>query len=807
MKRKQPAGSLGDKDTLSNIKAQPGLTRRDVIAAAAVLGIVPVSSAQAASQVYLENQKQGNPRSEWDLTAASTAIEGFAAQMSVNHGETVQFKIKTAIKSYRIDIYRLGYYKGSGARKVASILPSSFPTQPSPLKNAATGLVDAGNWSVTASWAVPTDAVSGVYIAKLVRTDGKSGSNHIVFVVRADEDAADIVLQTSDTTWQAYNTWGGNSLYVGSPASRAYKVSYNRPFWNRFNDPTGSTGPRDFLFDSDYPMIRWLEANGYSVTYISGLDTDRDGARLRQHKLFISVGHDEYWSGRQRANVEAARDAGVHLAFFSGNEVFWKTRWEPSIDAAKTPNRTLVCYKETHANAKIDPTSAWTGTWRDPRFSPPSDGGRPENALTGTVFTVNDGSLEKITVPAAAGRLRFWRNTSVASLAAGKVATLTGNELTYEWDSDLDNGARPAGLIRLSSTTDSNAAVLQDYGSTYGTGTATHSYTLYRAASGALVFGAGTTRYAWALDNVHDVTLSSTPAADLRVQQATVNLFADMGVQPITLQPGLVPASASTDRTAPTSTITAPAPGAALQVGSTVTITGTAADSGGVVGGVEVSTDGASWHPADGRESWTYNWVPTAAGTVTIRSRAVDDSLNLEIPGAGVAVTVGSATGGGNHTIWPPTAVPAVVTEDDAGGVELGVKFRAATSGSIKSIRFYKGPKNTGVHVGSLWTAAGTLLATATFTGETASGWQQVDLAQPVAITAGQTYVASYHTTVGFYSVTENYFATDVVNGPLTALASSGNGGNGVYAYGGGGTFPTSTYALTNYWIDVVFAD
>ena len=151
MKREQPAGSLGDKDTLSNIKAQPGLTRRDVIAAAAVLGIVPVSSAQAASQVYLENQKQGNPRSEWDLTAASTAIEGFAAQMSVNHGETVQFKIKTAIKSYRIDIYRLGYYKGSGARKVASILPSSFPTQPSPLKNAAIGLVDAGNWSVTAS--------------------------------------------------------------------------------------------------------------------------------------------------------------------------------------------------------------------------------------------------------------------------------------------------------------------------------------------------------------------------------------------------------------------------------------------------------------------------------------------------------------------------------------------------------------------------------------------------------------------------------------------------------------------------------
>ena len=85
-----------------------------------------------------------------------------------------------------------------------------------------------------------------------------------------------------------------------------------------------------------------------------------------------------------------ARDAGVDLAFFSGNAVFWKTRWEASIDGSSTPYRTLVCYKETHANAKIDPLqNVWTGTWRDPRFSPPADGGRPENALMGTIFMVN----------------------------------------------------------------------------------------------------------------------------------------------------------------------------------------------------------------------------------------------------------------------------------------------------------------------------------------------------------------------------------------------------------------------------------
>ena len=103
-------------------------------------------------------------------------------------------------------------------------------------------------------------------------------------------------------------------------------------------------------------MVRFLEANGYDVSYFTGVDSDRSGSEILEHKVFLSVGHDEYWSGQQRANVEAARDAGVHLAFFSGNEVFWKTRWENSIDGSGTSHRTLVCYKETHANAKIDPS-------------------------------------------------------------------------------------------------------------------------------------------------------------------------------------------------------------------------------------------------------------------------------------------------------------------------------------------------------------------------------------------------------------------------------------------------------------------
>ena len=125
-------------------------------------------------------------------------------------------------------------------------------------------------------------------------------------------------------------------------------------------------------------MIRFLEANGYDVSYVASKDVDNGAAQLQNHKLFISSGHDEYWSGNQRANVEAARDAGVNLAFFSGNEVFWKTRYGPSIDGANTASRTLTSYKETHFDAPS--TRRTRGVDRDvadPRLSPPADGGRP----------------------------------------------------------------------------------------------------------------------------------------------------------------------------------------------------------------------------------------------------------------------------------------------------------------------------------------------------------------------------------------------------------------------------------------------
>jgi hypothetical protein len=136
----------------------------------------------------------------------------------------------------------------------------------------------------------------------------------------------------------------------------------------------------------------------------------------------------------------------------------------------------------------------------------------------------------------------------------------------------------------------------------------------------------------------------------------------------------------------------------------------------------------------------------------------------------------------------------------------VGVKFRADRDGRITAIRFYKGSANTGSHQASLWTGMGTLLAQVVFTGETASGWQQVALTTPVAVTAGTTYVASYHATTGHYAVNQGYFVSQgVTNGPLSALQSGTDGGNGVYVYGPASAFPSNTYNGSNYWVDVVF--
>lgn len=585
--------------------------------------VLSFSNVKAQNSIVSENLLQGNSASEWDISGAGDlTIQGFATDISINVEETVNFKIKSPA-SYTIDIYRLGWYDGDGARKVSTLNPVLFDavlpqTQPADNYEVATGKTSCSNWSISAHWNVPANAVSGIYIAKLTRTD-TNGSSHIAFIVRNDFGNSELLFKTSDATWQAYNVYGGNSLYVNNSGisvlgfNHATKVSYDRPFYTR-NGGGGGGSSEDWLFNAEYPMIRWLERNGYDVSYTTDVDMDRSSSIITptQHKVLLSVGHDEYWSATERAKFETARSNGVHLAFFSGNEVYWKTRWEDN-------HRTLVCYKEgtqgeNVCGTKCDPlATTWTGLWRDGCDFPSADGCNPENSLSGQISWEDTSGAIQVTD--AYKNLRFWRNTDVALLSNGQTMTLSSNTIGYEWDSESDNGKYPPGRIQLSNTL---------------LGGKVHKLSLYRHQNNSLVFGAGTVQWSWGLDGNHD---RGESVEDANMQQATINLFVDMGVLPATIQVGMV-ADSPIDTTAPSSSITSVSNGAIFSIGTPITISGSASDIGGVVAGIEISVDGGTtWSMASGTTNWSFYWSPIAVGNQTIRCRAFDDNGNMQTAG------------------------------------------------------------------------------------------------------------------------------------------------------------------------------
>jgi hypothetical protein len=196
----------------------------------------------------------------------------------------------------------------------------------------------------------------------------------------------------------------------------------------------------------------------------------------------------------------------------------------------------------------------------------------------------------------------------------------------------------------------------------------------------------------------------------------------------------------------------------------------------------------------------------TYAATVKGGAGGVKDAVGNPLASDFIWSFTTSTASAGPYSIWPNTTVPGVVDPGPDNAVELGVKFRTDSAGSITAIRFYKASANIGIHVANLWTSTGTLLATATFANETSSGWQQAVFSTPVTITANTVYVASYHTNVGHYSIDGNYFSgKGMDNPPLHALATGVSGGNGVFAYGSISSFPSQSYNSTNYWVDVVF--
>jgi hypothetical protein len=456
--------------------------------------------------IQVENQKTGTIA--WALTkpALHHEIEGYASSASVNRGESIRLYVHTEAPSYRVTIYRMGWYNGLGAREVLAATRREGHKQPAAYRDPATGLVEC-RWENPITLAIPsqeqnaTEWTSGYYLAKLT-AEPTGEESYILFVVRDDQRPSTYLAQSSVTTFQAYNNWGGASLYdYDSPQGRAVAVSFNRPYAVS-QDPgsADAAGAGPFLRGWEYNMVRWLERSGYDVSYTTNVDVHEQADMLQSHRAFLSVGHDEYWTWDMRRHVEEARDHGLHLGFFSANTCYWQVRLEPSRHTGER-DRTLVAYKERapwHDPVLLDPdpTNDYLATtkWRSAPVN------QPEAALVGGMYLEGTPEID--------GDL-------VIENSSNWIVQGTG----------LERGARLPGLLGyevdgIHETSPTGTTIVTR--SPVGTGFA--ASTVYTAPSGAVVFNAGSMQWIWGLDDFH-AALSDHPRVSPAVQHMTQNIL------------------------------------------------------------------------------------------------------------------------------------------------------------------------------------------------------------------------------------------------------------------------------------------
>jgi hypothetical protein len=485
--------------------------------------------------IQLENAKAGT--TAWQLTnpAMNREVEGYASHTSVNRGSEIRLYVSVAqAQQVNLHIYRMGWYGGNGGRLVRQASIASIK-QPTPTPDAD-GLIEC-DWVSPYTFDIPdnspTDWTSGVYLVKLTAvTSGKQ--SYIIFIVRDDDRNSDFLYQVSFSTYQAYNNWpyrrdcgasacpGSRSLYPhNSEANRpAWKVSFDRPF--AVGLAPGSergVGAGEFLNTLqpgssqdgagwEYNMVRWLEKNGYDVTYATSIDTHRltdllvDG-NTKKYKGFFSVGHDEYWSWEMRDRVEQARDKGVSLCFFSSNVSYWQVRFESSKKTGRS-NRTMVGYRHdalqrdpyaTDANASNN--RLITTLWRNPPVN------RPEAAMVGVMYWGNSYYVDMvITNP------NHWIYSGTNLASGERLTQLIG----YEVDEVVASSPSNIEVIAHSPVINNRYA----------------DTTIYKAHSDAWVFAAASNQTSWGLDNYNATGPSPLrpPLVNAKFQQMISNLLA-----------------------------------------------------------------------------------------------------------------------------------------------------------------------------------------------------------------------------------------------------------------------------------------
>jgi hypothetical protein len=467
-----------------------------------------------------ENAQQGT--TGWEIPddlAATSQIQAYAGATSVAPGQSITFYVSTQNSgtTYRLDIYRMGWYAGLGARLITTITglvgvaQGYYDENTGILHNCPTCTENNDSRDIEANWkpsvTVKADAswVTGVYLAKF--TDINGYATYAPFDVLGDPDSTYVAV-TADTTYQAYNTWGGWSLYehetatsgsvseTSAPSARAWEVSFDRPYNYGPDNGDGSSQ----VLQYEIQAIRWMERNNYDVSYISSVDLDTNPGQLLHHKAYISLGHDEYWTKSMRDGVQNARDHGVGLIFMGADPAYWQMRFAP--DDKGVANRNIICYKVQTDNGPADlardplygqDNAVVTSMWRDPVVN------RPENALVGIMFSDLTHAQFGFpwTVDPKAGDSSLLKGTGLQpgqSYGCGIVG--------YEWDNIVGepggapNGQAPKGLhILATSKTVASDPTQPDFGNT--------SY--YYAPSGAMVFASGSIYWAFALDTYREI--------------------------------------------------------------------------------------------------------------------------------------------------------------------------------------------------------------------------------------------------------------------------------------------------------------
>ena len=457
------------------------------------------------SPIQIENQLPGD--AGFAVTKpGDVECEVYCSVTSASAGDTVDVFVSVEhMQGVRLDLYRIGYYGGLGGRLVSSLpkVPAS-PQSPYSSIDPRTGLVEC-NWSTTFSFAIDPGWVTGYYLIKITNDEGFEG--HVPFIVRETGRTAPLLAQASVTTWQAYNLWGDINLYSNLTdksvfaGSRGYQVSFDRPY-----------APHADVWREEFAMVRWLEQIGYDVAYASNVDLDRTPEILRGRRLFMSVGHDEYWSLTERNAVEEARDQGLSIAFFSGNAAYRRIRLESSSTGIE--RRIITCYK----SASLDPQGNAPDTTSDFSAEPFA---RPESQLIGlrwAGWSHLDGYPFMVTDPT------HWVYDGTGVIANEAIGHIIG----YEWDVVGSASTTPTGLEVVGSS-----HALHEYGYV-----SRAEASVYYPTRSSFVFASGT--IAWAR------ALSEPDELEPRLQRVTQNILSRALICPPTTF--VVPSSPKLER-------------------------------------------------------------------------------------------------------------------------------------------------------------------------------------------------------------------------------------------------------------------